>query len=154
MKLKKIIIKHYDKNFGVFKNPCYFIHNFYESKSFKFIFIINSFRRYRKSLILLIYKNMNIRKLIKAFGWDRTKSYSYAHTFLLTTSSLVHSFLFYTFFYKMPFVIAHDFEHKIDKLETEVYNSKMKIMIKPSYFKNFYYPFIYFLAFKSLKYKP
>ena len=148
MKLKKIIIKKYDKDFEVFKNPCHFIHDFYyEVKRFYSGFQLRGKVFFKFSLIKYL---SNIDKLpIRADEYNRTEFYAYVFPWI--TSILVHSFFFYTFFYEIAFLIEHGFAHKTYELETLNYDPETGIPTETACFKNFYYPFIYFLAFKSVE---
>ena len=157
MKLKKIIIKKYDKDLGIFKKPYCFIHNFYSFYSFKFIDLvtISKFGKFYRSSFeeFRIHKNISplsislndIGILTYRIDWGSIRTYTYIPS--LVTSILVHSFLFYTYFYKTSFFMSHAFRNEIFKLRTVV-GKTQKLY---SCYKNFYFPFIYFLTFKSLK---
>jgi len=154
MKLKKIIIRKYDKNLKVFENPIRFIYDFY---SFRFLKVFKLKLDITSDFKTIIYQTLlkfSVRKSISPFSISLRKINiltddvycdkieTYTHTsFCCTTSILVHCFLFYTFFNKISFFITHNLIHGIDELSI-----RLKRL-----FKNFYIPFIYFIAFKSVE---
>lgn len=158
MKLKKIIIKKYDKDFEAFKNPPCFIYSFFSLTFFKKynleLTIVSKFRSplYGPLLKFTTIKDISpfsissekIKPIYK--NWDSIEIHTYLPSW--TTSILVHCFLFYTFFYEIAFSVTHDFSHKTYILET-IEKKETKYLG----FKNFYFPFIYFLTFKALKFK-
>jgi len=154
MKLKKIITKKYDKGFELLKTPSRFSHDFYYFTYSKSLIIFSIFNLYQKRLSKLMINKCMARtnKLIVKNYYERKRTYTY--TFPLTISILVHFFLFCTFFFKTYLLLSCHFRHEVYKLEIAVYfyEPKKKTKIKTTnHFKNFYIPFIYFLAFKSLE---
>ena len=163
MKLKKIIIKKYDKIFKIFemlKPPSHFVYNIYLPSALKTskveLIIRSQFALPIKDILPFLVGLTSINDLpnLKLSTWYDISVYKDSMLFPWMTSVLVHSFLFYTFFYETAFLFFHNFKHKTYEIETQLGKPKQKKLVDLNCFKNFYIPFIYFLVFESLKYKP
>ena len=165
MKLKKIIIKKYDKDLKIFIFPPVFTYRFVSLESvLKFKFDLKIFleigSQFEKvdfpvpKIHLFINKVLNpffissealspISIYSETISRHKIEFCNFLHSW--TTPVLVHCFFFYTYFYK-TFSESRFFRNEIDNVAIQI-SEKFYFYS----FKNFYFPFIYFLAFKSLE---
>jgi len=153
MKLKKIIIKKYSKEPELFKE-IFLTHEFYP---FKFwLMVENKLSSYAIDGIWIsknIFTFLSLKRIFeKATGKELCMDLGiYRLSFPWTTSILTHYFFNFT----IPFLKLIALNQKLNKFITlegfVAINSKL-ISERYKCLKSFYFPFVYFITFKSLEY--
>ena len=166
MKLKKIIIKELYKKFEKDKSKeivINFLNAFNDSSPYFFVrYTTKDTNFYLFTNIKSIFfklKKTSPENFLKIFFYDilEVRTVNIFRPSFYMTLTLINYFLFFTSSIKRKIkekIKIFEFSTYPDQLEISYLRKKNFKIYSFDYFKNLYYPFIYFIVFKSLEYRP